>query len=168
MGLNKEQVLQFLAERENLAQTGMESEGDRVVRERLFGGKVVYQSLRERILRGQFDEITEKVPLDQIDVPVKLKVRAKAPGTSWEAAASIAPEKSRLLYERILWALQSGSKHDDELRHHLKKFLEEHKFSPEGVTMRRGELVKAGWVRKSGLRRKGDSGASMNVWELTP
>lgn len=111
----------------------------------------------------------KQTPIKDIRVPDKLKVRRRAPGTSWEAAHAQTSERSQPLYKAIYLVLsRKGPMNDDELRRVLAPVLEKYSYAPEGVTMRRGELVKAGWVRATDLRRSGDSGALMTVWEAVP
>lgn len=110
-----------------------------------------------------------QTPIKDIDVPTKLKVRRNAPGTSWEAAYAQSAGKSRVLYEAIYSALWAhGPQTDDEIRKTIREVMTSWKFANESVTMRRGELVKAGWVRATGTRRPSDVGASMMVWEAIP
>jgi hypothetical protein len=138
---------------------------------RMAGGSAALGQLILGINSGWFDlEDWPRVPVSKISPEVKTKVRRRAPGTSFEAALSQTPEKSQRLYAAIMLVLSKKPQGctDDELRGYMAKFLEKYGLAPESVTMRRGELRDAGWVRDTGTKRPSDLGASMIVWEAVP
>lgn len=111
----------------------------------------------------------DRTPIGELDVPTRLRVGRHSPGTSWAAAYMQTPEKTQHLFRAIYFALTKfGPMNDDEIRHRIKPITDRYNYAPEGVTMRRSELMKAGWVRSSGERRRGDSRALMTVWEAVP
>lgn len=126
-------------------------------------------ALLVKLVLNDFEYQPPQTPMKDIDVPTKLKVRAQASGTSWEAAYEQTKGKSQILYQAIYRALtRRGPMTDDQIRVTVRPVTDAHGFAPESVTMRRGELVKAGWVRATGERRAGDSGSPMQVWEAVP
>ena len=104
-----------------------------------------------------------QTPKSKIKKSAKELVRRRDPGTSWDAALSITPEKRQELY-RILYALLSKhSLTDDEIRHQFEANNYPH--SASGLRSRRAELVAAGWVRDSGNKRVSENGHPSTVWE---
>lgn len=87
--------------------------------------------------------------------------RSTDPGTSWEAARSITPEKLRESQQVVLMALRGlGPMTDERLCWHLAEYL-----SPSGARSRRSELVAMGLVRDSGRKDVLRSGRRAIVWE---
>ena len=104
-----------------------------------------------------------QTPKSKIKKSAKELVRRRDPGTSWDAALSITPEKRQELY-RILYALLSKhSLTDDEIRPRFEATNYPH--SASGLRSRRAELVAAGWVRDSGNKRVSENGHPSTVWE---
>jgi hypothetical protein len=96
-------------------------------------------------------------------------VRPDMPWTSWMAARQQNKTSTGALYQAIMLTLEkAGPSTDDELRARMASFLDKRGYSPESVTMRRGELRDAGWVMDAGERRPGDSGSLMTVWARVP
>lgn len=110
---------------------------------------------------------TPKKNLAEIHTPTAHKVRAAAPGTSWAAAWSQTPEKSRKYY-RVIYALlvARGPMTDYELRDAMQRASFD--FSWSGASARRNDLVHAGWVRATGEKRATPNGAPATVWEAVP
>jgi hypothetical protein len=119
------------------------------------------QRVQSAIERGYFDR-ARSTPKPHS------KVAQRAPGTSWAAARAQNPAKAAPLYDGIMLVLERKPCTDDELRLLMASFLERKGYSPESVTMRRGELRDAGWVIDTGERRPGDSGSPMTVWSVAP
>lgn len=104
-----------------------------------------------------------RTPIHEISTPVKAKVRRNDPDTSWDAAVSQAPDKTRRLYvaiHRVL--LARGPMTDDELLHSFDTLRFTH--TPSGVRSRRKELAEAGWVRDTGDKRPSNAGSPSIVW----
>ena len=89
--------------------------------------------------------------------------RAGDPGTSWEAAESIAPERIRFSQRLVLAVLRElGPSTDEDI---YADPAIHYALSPSGARTRRSELVDAGLVRDTGLRSRLKSGRRSIVWE---
>ena len=120
-----------------------------------------------QLVLKDFEYVPPQTPMSQIDRPAREIVRRRDPGTSWEAAWSIATEKRQLLFRQIYALLNVvGPCTDDEIREGFLKRGLAH--SASGLRTRRDELVKAGWVRDSGNKRPSDAGHPATVWEALP
>lgn len=109
----------------------------------------------------------QRTPIERIRVSPSHKVRRHALGTSWEAAYSQTPEKSRRMYLAIYRLLSRlGPMTDYELRDAMKERNFSHSWS--GVSARRNDLVQAGWVRATGEKRLSPNGAPAFIWEAVP
>lgn len=107
-----------------------------------------------------------RTSIKDIRTPVKAKVRRYDPGTSFAAALSQTPDKTRGLYMAIRAVLARKPMTDEEL---LALFQSRSKsVTPSGVRSRRAELVEAGWVRDSGQKRPTAAGHLSIVWEASP
>jgi len=99
--------------------------------------------------------------------PVRKLVARNGRDTSWEAAAAQTNGKvaqlQRLIYDHLR---RYGAKTDDQLRRHFTRLSIPH--SRSGVSARRVELERAGWVRPTGQKRLSDAGMPMHVWEAVP
>lgn len=123
-------------------------------------------SLLIQLVLDDFVYQPPQTPKSKIRKSVKELVRRRDPGTSWDAALSITPEKRQELY-RILYALLT--KHpltDDEIRQRFEANSYPH--SASGLRSRRAELVAAGWIRDSGNKRASENGHPSTVWEALP
>lgn len=90
--------------------------------------------------------------------------RSTDPGTSWEAARSITPEKLRESQRIVLDFFRAwGPSTDEYLCYRL-----EDEMSPSGARTRRSELVAMGLVRDSGRKDVLRSGRKAIVWESVP
>ena len=84
------------------------------------------------------------------------------PGTSFEAAASVAMTKSQKI---VMIAFRSrNAMTDEELIHMIAKLG--FKLSASGARSRRKELVEMGLLRDSGVRELTDNRRQTTVWEL--
>ena len=105
-----------------------------------------------------------RTPMEKISVEPKELVRRHARGTSWEAALDITPKGRQRMYEAIYRLLSRvGPMTDHELRDAMLARGFEHSWS--GLSARRVELERAGWVRDSGLKRETQFGKLATVWE---
>ena len=87
--------------------------------------------------------------------------RSTDPGTSWEAARSITPEKLRESQYKVLRVLQIyGPMNDERLTEMVVGLM-----SQSGARTRRSELVSMGLVRDSGRKDVLRSGRRAIVWE---
>lgn len=99
--------------------------------------------------------------------PVRKLVARNGRDTSWEAAAAQTNGKVARLQRTIYSVLLLfGPKTDDELRDYMRRNSIAH--SRSGVSARRVELERAGWVRPTGEKRPSDAGMPMHVWEAVP
>lgn len=90
--------------------------------------------------------------------------RSTDPGTSWEAARSITPEKLRESQRAVLGALKlAGPSTDERIYRCLHE--SEYDITPSGARTRRSELVAMGLVRDSGRKDVLRSGRRAIVWE---
>lgn len=104
---------------------------------------------------------------DPDTAPVSRLVRRNGRDTSWVAATAQTNGKTAVLQQVIYQALTAeGPKTDDELRWYLLNIGVPH--SRSGVSARRVELERAGWVRATGEKRPSDAGMPMHVWEAVP
>lgn len=102
---------------------------------------------------GQFPESWPESSLNAV-------ARSTDPGTSWEAARSITPEKLSLDQQAVLDVLRRrGPMTDERIRRHVIGI------SDSGCRTRRSELVAAGLVRDSGRKDTLRSGRRAIVWE---
>lgn len=155
--ISKARVLEFLVEQIQELQREAEAQESPESTLRYEGMAEGLTRMQSAIERGYFDR-ARATPKPHN------KVTPHHPGTSWEAAREQNQTKAAPLYDAIMLVLQRRTATDDELRHVLASFLERKGYSPESVTMRRGELRDAGWVTDSGTKRPGDSGSDMTVW----
>lgn len=93
------------------------------------------------------------------------RVRSHGEATSFEAALSLTRESAAFMYGTI-YALLVVPMTDDELRRLLTSAGIRHTRS--GVSARRSELERAGWVRKTGDKRPSDAGRLANVYAAVP
>ena len=108
-----------------------------------------------------------KTAIKDIHTETKELVRRQAPGTSWAAALSITPEGRQRMYKAIYLVLSRlGPKTDHEIREELERRNFDHSWS--GLSARRVELERAGWVRDSGEKRQTQFGKLATVWEAVP
>jgi len=99
--------------------------------------------------------------------PVRKLVARNGRDTSWEAAAAQTNGKVARLQRVIYRTLKFyGPLTDDQLRQYLTAAHYQH--SRSGVSARRVELERAGWVRATGEKRLSDAGMPMHVWEAIP
>lgn len=120
-----------------------------------------------QLVLKDFEYVPPQTPMKDISKTVKEIVRRRDPGTSWEAAWSIASEKRQLLFRQIYAVLTTyGPMTDDEIRAEFERRNLAH--SASGLRTRRAELVEAGWVRDSGERRLSANGHPATVWEALP
>lgn len=103
----------------------------------------------------------------------KSRLKKKDPETSFWAASSVSTDTAAQLYRIIRQLLLTNNKikglTDEELIDVLARpgVFEEH-FTPSGVRSRRAELVEAGWVMDSGVKRELKSGRMGIVWKAVP
>ncbi len=115
--------------------------------------------------QGVLDE--KPKPLSKISVATRTRVRRHAPGTSWEAATSQTPEKSRQYYRVIHGVLTiMGPMTDDEIYDELVRRGK--KVTQNTLRPRRKELTTEGWVKDSGTKRPSRMGRPSIVWEAIP
>lgn len=108
-----------------------------------------------------------RTPVASIDVAPKDLVRAHARGTSWDAALSITAEKRQRMYKAIYILLSKlGPMTDHELRDEMTKRQFAHSWS--GLSARRVELERAGWIKDTGEKRQTQFGKNATVWEAVP
>lgn len=108
-----------------------------------------------------------QTPIKKISVEPKQLVHRNDPGTSWEAAMLQLSEKRQRVYRAIYLVLTHfGPQTDHEVHQILKNRNFPHTWS--GVVTRRGELVKAGWVRATDQKRLTENGSPATVWEAVP
>lgn len=109
---------------------------------------------------------TEGNPTDN---DIVKKVRANSRGGSWEAASrqvnGKVGELQVLIYEMLRQRGDVGFT-DDELRHEMTSRFVPH--SRSGVSVRRLELERAGWVRPAEFKRTSDAGVPAAVWLAVP
>lgn len=99
--------------------------------------------------------------------PVRKLVARNGRDTSWEAAQAQTNGKVARLQRDIYELLfRVGPRTDDEIREWLRDVGYPH--SRSGVSARRVELERAGWVRATGQKRPSDAGMPMHVWEAVP
>lgn len=103
----------------------------------------------------------------------KHRLRHRDPETSFWAACAVTPEHARELYRYIRATLsyntRIGGLTDEELLAVMARPGQvSFEYTPSGVRSRRAELVDAGWVKDSGLKRKLASGRQGIVWEFVP
>lgn len=166
MNIKGERLLTWLDEQEASLSAAQADQVEGSAAFHRFAGAL---TMLQRIRANLPSMSTDRTPISKLSTPTKLKVRRRSPDTSWEAAYAQTPEKSQRLYRAIYYALSRfGPLNDDELRVKLRPIINSYGYAPEGVTMRRGELVKADWVRATDERRPGDSGSPMTVWEAIP
>lgn len=129
--------------------------------------------------RDLFDTATQPAPmddpmLDRNDIddrdtgilanPAPAHTRMADPATSFAAAASVKPEKTREIYKTILLILgEHGPSTDPE----IERFVESGAQSPSGLRTRRKELQVAGYIEYAGYKRKLASGLYGQAWALT-
>lgn len=163
--ISKARVLEFLSDQiGELQREADAADTDQQDNMRFLGMAEGLTRMQSAIERGYFDR-ARSTPKPHS------KVSPRSPGTSWEAAREQNLTKATPLYSAIMLVLGDrgpGPSTDDELRKALTSFLERKGYSPESVTMRRGELRDAGWIIDSGERRPGDSGSPMTVWAVAP
>ncbi len=99
-------------------------------------------------------------PLFNDDASAPAWVPRVAQDTSHEAADAVAP-KAKILRERVFEALGLKPATDQQLAIRLNIGL-------NTIRPRRGELVKTGRVRDSGVRATLESGRKAIVWEVIP
>jgi hypothetical protein len=106
-----------------------------------------------------------RTPIDELTPPpATARVRAWDVGLSWDAAVSILPEKAQRMYLAIYGILKlEGPMTDHEIRDLMTKKNFKHSYS--GVSARRVELERAGWVRKTGETRITVNGHQAAVYE---
>ena len=107
------------------------------------------------------------MPTDQeihlIDNPAPAQTRITDPATSFQAAASITPEKMRKVYKHIILSLGAhGPMTDEGIMGTSAAGMQ----SPSGLRTRRNELLKAGYIVASYQQRIA-SGLFANTWALT-
>jgi hypothetical protein len=109
--------------------------------------------------------VAPKIPIEEISVQPRIRVRSFDHSTSWEAAISISPEKSRLIYQRIYDSLKRfGPSTDTEIRNlYETQFLDS--VSPSGLRTRRAELVATGWVVATDEKRLNHRNRREMVWK---
>ena len=91
--------------------------------------------------------------------------RSTDPGTSWEAARSIDPDKISEFQSYILTHLRHLGPMTDEELWDIEDAIHHGKVSPSGLRSRRSELVSMGLVRDSGRKDTLRSGRRAIVWE---
>ena len=133
---------------------------------RMDGGVANLHLLLTQLRNFEVTPGQRKTPIKDMHPSAKAKVRRYDPGTSFSAALSQTPEKSRGLYMAIRQILARKPMTDEEL---LALFQSRSKsVTPSGVRSRRAELVDAGWLRDSGEKRPTAAGNTSIVWEATP
>lgn len=95
------------------------------------------------------------------------RVQRPSQATSFAAAISQTPERAQQLYDRLHATYSAlGGLTDEEMLDTMKKYWDEDTFTPSGVRSRRAELVEAGWVVDSGVKRLTAARKSSIVWRL--
>ncbi len=108
-----------------------------------------------------------KTPMNDIHVEPKELVRRHARGTSWEAAVSITPDGRQRMYKAIYLLLSKlGPMTDHEIRDEMERRGFAHSWS--GLSARRVELERAGWVEDTKERRPTQFGKMATVWRAVP
>lgn len=130
-----------------------------------YGGTMALSSLLQALEEGKFN--ADPTPVKDIKVKTQNIVRRNDPETSFNAAVSQTSEKRQRMYSLIHSYLNQGSLTDEELVGVLNSGRNP-EFSPSGIRSRRAELVKAGWVRDSGLQATSRAGHPTTVWEIVP
>lgn len=96
--------------------------------------------------------------------PAPAHTRMADPATSFAAAASVKPAKTREIYKTILLILgEHGASTDPE----IERFVQSGAQSPSGLRTRRKELQVAGYIEYAGYKRKLASGLYGQAWTLT-
>lgn len=94
------------------------------------------------------------------------RVRRYDPSTSFVAALSNTTDSAHILYLQIRTTLRhstsSGGLTDEELISYISSIVPNS--TPSGVRSRRAELVEAGWVEDSGIRRRTKANRPAIVW----
>jgi hypothetical protein len=126
-----------------------------------------FDALFVQLVLDDFVYRAPQTPMEDIRPPAKELVRRHARGTSWEAALDITTEKRQRMFRWIYAILtRLGPKTDHEIRQILESKGVQHSWS--GVSARRVELERAGWVRDSGEKRMTEFGKLATVWEAVP
>lgn len=107
-----------------------------------------------------------QTPMSQINPPTKALVIRHGRATSWEAALGQTSQRRQRMYRLIYKILSQKALTDHEIRIVLERNDAPHSWS--GVSARRVELVRAGWVRDTGRRRKTQFGKPATVWAAVP
>jgi hypothetical protein len=98
--------------------------------------------------------------------------RRTDPETSHEAAASLRAEEIRRSQAAVLACLRRfGAMTDEQIAERYEGARYQYDWpaqSPSGLRTRRGEVVNAGFVEDSGLRRKLASGRRAIIWRAKP
>ena len=164
MKIDGERLLEWITTQEaslRAAQEDLAAE-DGVGFQRIVGAITSLKKIRE-----QLPSMSERrKPIREISVPTKHKLRRNDPSTSFSAALSQSPEKSRGLYMAIHAILERKALTDEELVGIFEEAGKE--VTPSGVRSRRAELTDAGWLRDSGQKRDTKSGHPSIVWEAVP
>lgn len=139
-------------------------DGDRL--EAWLHGQGGIDALLIQLVLDDFIYQPPQTPRSKIRKAAKELVRRRDPGTSWDAALSILPEKRQELYRIIYALLVKHQLTDDEIRQRFE--MNNYPHSASGLRSRRAELVAAGWVRDSGNKRTSENGHPSTVWESLP
>lgn len=114
-----------------------------------------------------FEAGTQRTPMEDIQAPTHTLVRSHARGTSWEAALGVTAEGRRRMYAAIYRLLSRlGPMTDHEIRDAMVARNFQHSWS--GLSARRVELERAGWVRDTGEKRLTQFGKNATVWAAVP
>jgi len=170
--IDREKLRAYLDERvqhlnEVIAERKREDPEDDVA-VRMEGGQATIHLLNLEIDSGRLDvESWPQTPIEKISVPPEVRVRRHARGTSWEAALSLTPESTQRMYRAIYLILSRlGPMTDYEIRAVMTE--RNFKHSHSGVSARRVELERAGWIRGTGEKRPTPVGGQAEVWEAVP
>lgn len=136
--------------------------------------KAMDEALEERGQEGSARSLI-KLQLDKLDAgafesaasvgPTGRQARASDPRTSKEAAALASGDFDATIRTKVL---QLFVENDDLTDDEMRVLLTERGIENSTPAVRRGELVKRGFLRDTGTTRASAHGRQMTVWALNP